>query len=360
MSNVASLVFYIGLFTVSGGALLLNKTGNKYLKRIAFFISVVIPTLISAFRFQVGTDYPNYSFLFDYIRIHTWSEILVTDIRWEIGFKILVKLLTSVGNNRFVFGSLSFFTFVFILKALEYYENIDAEISYIVYLFVYFSGDMNIVRQSLAFAIVLFAYHYIFENQKYKFVLWIMLAATIHISAIIVIPVYFLWNQEKNELISFKIRVLIYGVFIIGTFLWRGILKFLISMNLPFISKFEYLLNNNNGLNRDLFVKLMILIVFIIWSYKFEIISSKNKLFIFLFALNCIISFTGYQITFFKRIALYFEIPFIVLIGEIPCFFAKGKSRIFIKCSIVLISCFYFILSAYVLGHAEIIPYKWR
>lgn len=360
MSNTTSLIFYITTFIISGSIFRLYENKNPIIRKISICLTLAIPTLLSAFRFQVGTDYSNYDFLFNYLREHTWKHILVTDIKWEIGFKILVKWLATIGNNQFIFGTLSLLTLCFFIYSLKYYESCDIQISYFIYLFFYFWGALNIVRQSLALAIIFYAYHFIFENKKFKFYLYVFLATTIHTSAIIILPIYYIWNHKKNKTIAPKLRRLILCFFVIGTCIWRTLLQIFIESGWKFAKKFTYLLSNNNGLNRDIFVKIIILLVFIIFEKKYRKNNKQNELFIYLFVFNCIISFTGYQITFFKRIALYFEMPFLILIGRFPFFFSKGGSRLLVKCLIIFVGCMYFILGAFVLGHAEIIPYQWR
>ncbi len=360
MSNLFSLFFYIILFFISGLFFKLYSCKNGITKGIGMFMAVLLPSFMSAIRFQVGTDYSTYDYIFTYIRNHTWREVLEANIKWEIGFKVLVKILAALGNNSFIFGVLSFSTLYITIMALKYYKKCDLSLSYTAYLFFYFWGALNIVRQSLALAIVFYAYHYIFENNKKKYFLYVILAYLIHTSAIITLPIYLMWNHKKNKVISVKLQILILSIFVIGTIMWRPILQIILESGWKFANKFTYLLNNNNGMNRDIFVKLIMLAIFLVWYQRYKRIDKCNELFIFLFIFNCIIGFTGYQITFFKRIGLYFEVPGIVLIGEVPYFFNANGSRTIIKFITTIMLCLYFVLVAYILGHGEIIPYRWR
>lgn len=359
MNNIASLIFYSLSFILSGGLLGLRNDKNSAVGKISRGLSIMIPTMIAACRFQVGTDYKNYDYFFNYIRVHSIKECVIT-VKWEIGFLFIVKCLTIVKDNRFIFGILTFLTLCIVLTALEYFDNLNKKIAYITYLFFFFGGTLNIVRQSLACAVILIAYQYVFRNEKYKFALLVIIATSVHVSALIALPVYLLWNHDKKDLISYKKMLLIYFGFGFSVFMWRSILKILLSSGMFFLQKFRYLFRNNNGMNRDIYVKLAILLVVFVFYKELEKLNKVNKLFICLYIFNIIISFTGYQITFFKRTALYFEIPIIVLIGQLECFFKQGKSRYLANFIIVFMAWLYFFLDAYLLKHAEIIPYRWR
>lgn len=360
MSDKMSLIFYIVMFSVSAAIFKLYTNKNRIVSKIGRILAISIPTFIAAFRYQVGTDYSNYDYLFTYIRNNSWEKVLSNTIKWETGFKILVKVLTEIGDNRFVFGALAFLTLAVITYTLRTdYGYYGMVLSYFVYLFFYFPAALNIVRQSLAVAIVFYSYKFIFENNKYKYFLFILLAASIHTSAIVALPVYYLWNHKKNKAISTRTALTVISISVCFVCMWRSILQIVLSFGWSFGRKFTYLLENNNGMNRDIFVKLIMLAVFITAFKKLRKLDERNAFFVYLFALNCIVSFTGYQITFFKRIGMYFEITLLVLVGWLPRIFTKS-SKIIVQSAVIAAFLIYFYLGSYLLGHGDIIPYQWR
>lgn len=183
------------------------------LNKILVFGIFMILFLLSALRIGIGNDYWTYRQGFLYIMGGDRT------LSYEIGFKLLVKALQTVfgfDNYRVVFAVMSFFTCAFFVKSL--YDLSDLFV-FSFFLFMangfYFMSFSN-VRYYFALGICMYAMKYVFNRDYVKFVLWVLLAATFHQTALLVIPAYLIayylkWTKKTIWLAPAAIAILVGG-----------------------------------------------------------------------------------------------------------------------------------------------------
>lgn len=158
---------------------------------------------LSALRIGIGNDYWVYRDNF----LHIISGD--TKVSYEIGFKVLVKVLQGLfgyDNYRIVFAVMAFLTSFFFLKGL--YDSSDW-FAVTFFLFMangfYFMSFSN-VRYYFVMAVCAYAMKFLFRKDYVKFVFWVVFAALFHQSVLLVIPVYLIayyvkWNKRTTWLI---------------------------------------------------------------------------------------------------------------------------------------------------------------
>jgi len=325
-------------------------------------MAIVLPAIVAGARYHVGTDWDNYNYNFTLIRSLTFDGILQHKLlsNSEIGFKIVVKILSFIGNNELIFFFFALMTIVFVADTLlKEYVEYDITISYFMFLFVYFSNSFNIMRQTLAVAIVFWGMRKIYNGKFIEYFIIIICATMIHFTAIVAIPIYFLWNKRKSRTIKNKFFIPFFCVVGVMVLFWRQILGVVQKLGSPFIAKYLIYLENNNARNRDFYVKvLFFLSIFLLYNVT-KIKDEKMKLFLQMGSINLLIATTGFYITFFKRLGLYYEMPAIILVGAINKLF-ESKSRVLINVFLEFLIILYFILVFHVIGDSQIIPYQIR
>lgn len=143
-------------------------------------LAILIISIIVGFRYDVGADWYSYVSYFK-------GQKSISHM--EIGYKFLNSSIYDFGGNfTHLFFIVSFFSWVFI------YKSIPVRLLPIGILFYFtdhhFFMSMNVIRQFLAISIVLYSYKYLL-NEKYKFVLFILLASLFHRSALLILPFVF-------------------------------------------------------------------------------------------------------------------------------------------------------------------------
>lgn len=357
MTEIGSVIFYISIFTMS--ALLLGRYKKS---KLFWAMAIIIPSLMAGLRMNVGTDWSNYNYDMTIIRNTSFTNVLTGNIplnKMEYGYMLIVKTLSFVLDNKGIFFFFSFLTLVFITKGLiEQYGEYDIGLAYFVYLLVYFSSSLNIMRQSLAVAVVFWAMKYVFDNNWKKYIITCLLVMILfHFSAILAIPIYFLWNHKWNTSLD-MVRFFKYFVVVLAVVLcWRPIVIKLANGGFSYINRYLVYTYGNDVSNRDFYMKILILAVLCVIHIATKINDPKETFAIQLGMINILIAITGFYVTFVKRIGLYYEIPILYIICNFQKHFATISKKIE-KILVVIFAIMYFVLVYYILGQSEIIPYK--
>ena len=364
MNNFISLLLYFFISFLSYFFFVLAKQERKKSSKnpmvyVELLIAIVIPSIFAGLRYEVGTDFANYSYNMNSIRDSAFAEVLQLD-NIELGYALGIKVLTYFFSNAQIFGIISAITLAIIIYTLlTQYGDMDTGMMYFIYLMQYYFFSYNLVRQNLALVIVFYSMKYIYDDKLKKFLFYILVAACFHYSALIFIPAYFLWNKPKRFKIKTGGKVLIIGTALLLTMNFRQVLMFLINLGIPFINKYLYLMiDTTTAQNRDIFVKILILIIFLIVRKNLRKDNEVNTFLIDLYAISVIIGFTGFYTPFFKRVAFYYAIPEIVLMSRVPKIMATPMQRYVFRWIIMIAYLLLFVLSAYILKQSHLIPYQ--
>lgn len=183
-----------------------KNENNKKLFNIYKIFTFLLPFLILAIRYGIGVDYFNtYVPVFEAIKNYgTYANI-------EIGYIILNKIVLLFTSDYAGIFILTSFIFCYLTFKSIFDNSINVPLSILILLTggLYFYS-MNAVRQSIVTAIFLFAIKYIKEKKFIKYCFFIILAATIHKTALIFLPLYFLCQIK----LDFK-KITIFTILII-------------------------------------------------------------------------------------------------------------------------------------------------
>ncbi len=200
------LYVMIAVLTVILGFLVNNhceRDGNcisrqQLLNGICLLFMFLTLFAVSACRLNVGNDYAKYV---EFMHLVNCDAYVPT----EIGFNTIVKIIYGISgfeNFLLVFAFFAFFTVLLFLAAI--YKQADSfGFSFFLFMaFGYYFQSFNTVRYYLALAIALYAIPYVLKKEWGKFVLLVLLGATLHKSLLVVLPLYFLasLNWKKWQL----------------------------------------------------------------------------------------------------------------------------------------------------------------
>lgn len=325
-----TLLFYIVIEIISCFFFWMGQN----LEKIKYFLqslSFLILFLVVALRnISVGTDYLNYINAVNRVATNT---MLPTDENWlGLGFRELIIILAkifpnSVNSIYFSIGVISLITFLTLLFFFLSFNNNGNEV-FELYLFLCFClyfQLMNQFRQMFALSIVFFSYRYIGKS-FIKYALLIILATLFHGTAIIMLPMYFLYKIKINK----------------RTFLFYGLISVLVLIFSPFIKSLIQYTSYSNYLGwtefdtagvtstvLNLVVRISLMLTCLIFS-KSIIRADNKKVFLYHMIIICsivqMLTITSYL---FTRITTYFFVFYILLIpdvvNEIDSKFAKNS-----------------------------------
>lgn len=166
-------------------------TIDKKNRPIYYWLFSTLLILFSGLRYKVGTDYESYATVYENVLLG-WEST-------EIGFELLIQLMDKTGLG--FFGAMFFTSLLTIIFAANAIKQHNCGIHS---LYVYFTVplfyllSLNTIRQTLAAAIFMYATRHIRNFDPFKYFSLVGLAATFHISALLLAPVYFIANKKPT------------------------------------------------------------------------------------------------------------------------------------------------------------------
>lgn len=244
-----SLIYYLGVLFITLFFCYIFKINRKpmqfklsfingkitYDKKIIYFVLIFIPMwVLIAFRnISVGTDTG-----ITYYRIFQHSlngSYQIYADNAEAGYLLFNNLVAGITDNFFaiifITGTISWLIFyVYIIKNSE-----DIGMSILIFFLSYNYFHMfNGIRQFISIGIVLLAFKFIYSKKFIPYIIFIMIASTFHIMALVYIPLYFLYNIKcdiKKSTVILSLSTFFFPIF------WNFFSKFMKSEKLLYYLK---------------------------------------------------------------------------------------------------------------------------
>lgn len=254
-------------------------TKNEAVFSYVNLISLYMIVLLSFRNDCVGTDTGVYRWFYELFGKIPFEKIIRLHIN-DYGFVILVRGLIKLGFDFRVLLIIQAIIYVFSIKLLiEKYSKIPALSFYLFMTFGFFIFA-TAMRQAFAIAFTLFAFIQIKERKMWIFLCYMFIASTFHLSALIFLPSYWIYNLEYNKKIMTTVTILS----ILGIFSKNELGTLILYFNR---TKYRTMETGGYGL---LLLILTILILGIIYKEEFIEGKSDNKMLFFMMAV-CIVIF---------------------------------------------------------------------
>ncbi len=311
--------------TVSGVSIKPNK--------ILVLCAILTLVLISGLRSNIGDTF---FYAHDYeINNFTWNFVLS---KKDIAFGVLQMLLQRISEDpQILIFTTALLTNVLIVFILYNYSRVF-ELS----LYVYITGglflvSMNGIRQVLAAAIAFTSIRFLMEGSWKRYILVILLASLFHLSALILIPIYFIvrfkaWSKATIALVLISI-VIVLGYSQFSTLLFSA---------LQDTQYGNYKNFNEGGANSiRVVVDAIPLLIAFIGRDNLRRIFPNSDIVVNMALLGFVFMLISTQNWIFARISIYFSFYQLILISWITKLFRK-KDEKFIYYSILICYFIYF------------------
>lgn len=344
------------------------KHYNKQITIIFVALALIIPSALAGMRdFSIGTDisvYGNYWFnltnevsFFKYIKWALSSDI---GILYAM-LNYVVSIFTDDVHWFYFFLSLITNTFIYI--AVSGYKNkLSVPFAMYIYYILFFNSSLNILRQSVAIAVLLLAYRYLSENNYSKFLIFLVIASMFHTTAllmIVLIPIFKISNWKNKQICT----IILFTITLVIMLGYSKILELL--MDLGFLGEryFGYL-NKNAGGGRIIRTCLYsVIFIFIIISYNSLTNYGKRNSGL----VNCsLLSFVFTILLFLGnnqiiRIAYYFDITLVLILPmisqKIVILMDSGKRIKLVYHIIGIVLLIYWLLTIVIQNNGQTYPY---
>jgi hypothetical protein len=340
------MIYYIVFLSIFLGGVLEVSGANKRTCHVLFSFNLFLFWALHAFRWTTGTDWMPYWDFF--VTSKPFHEYFAT--QFEMGFALFNYLVGLFTKNYTIYLMIYSFILVFLYKKIA----INNGSYFCIVLLFFYATTIFPVRQILALAFVIYSYKYIIDRNFKLFLIFILIATSIHRTAIIFLPVYFISHYRFNNyiLILFYITGVILGMMGVAVdWILNFVIKYALGVDGVVVDKIKtYLISNESseriGIVRFTFSMISNFIWIVLFLYYRKYIKDKpynvllNIYFIGLFLNRLFVkSFPDVA-----RISLFFSSSFILLIAMIICQM-KPVNRKF----------FYVIISFYIFSQMMII-----
>lgn len=288
---------------------------NRYLDGAIVILLIVILSLISGLRYTTFYDPMNDE---SRIRLYTMqlqnTKINMNNISIfkEWGHYLINWIVANfTGNSQYVLLIYAFFTNFFMIKTIKKYAK-----PFWIGVFLYITGgfffsSINIMAQCLAASIIANASKYIVERKKFRYLLCVVIAASIHMSAYIALPIYYLSHKEIKMDKAIKYSVI--GIF--AAYLFIPVSNLLLK-NTPYYYYLDTINDGYYGMNPILVLIWGGFFLFILYfsrRIKVEFVLVYRNFTFFML----IVSLLSVMYIYIDRINYYFAISYIVLLPTV-------------------------------------------
>ena len=359
-----SYLFFLGIVIIQWILLFpkgkINLNGYINCKQKKFFVILVCIELIFFVGIRatdIGADTTVYINALNYYKKLPNNQILgaklVYPFDFEIGYFMLVKICAWFSMEETTFLCLiACIIYIPIFKfILKYSEN--PLLSILTYFaFGYFEYSLGIFRQMIALSIIIIGFNYLKKRNFIKYLLIVLLAMTFHTTAIIILPLYWIYQIDIKNKLKWIIAL---EIFIAMSS------RITILLIMKVFAKYSNYIGGKYDVQGGSYIMLLILNIVLIMGYIILVRENNNgeKNENLLISINAIaiaifLQIIGYSMEIFGRIVPYYSI-YLLLIIPIVANHLFEKNRLFIH----MIAIILLMLIAYVtIKDSVIVPYS--
>lgn len=211
---------YLSLVMISGLFLAFGKIKGAKKRYYIFLVSTILFVLMAFRNRYMGNDTSNYIAMFSRVAAFDNPFDYIRGSYTEAGFLLYCWILSRMLNDArilfvvsaaFIMGSVGRF-------ARKYVDNVGIFFCLLVGM-MYFDFLLSGLRQSIAIAVLLFAFDYLVDRKTIPFIVLCLLAISFHNSAILFLLIYPLFSPKivtKNR--SLLSNILLFVAAFIGGF----------------------------------------------------------------------------------------------------------------------------------------------
>lgn len=233
MSIIASEILYITIFLFSFLFYFIGERCRDKTKVISILIAIIIPAFFAGARSTlVGSDTNGYGvFLFNssltskngFLKLY--ETIFAGTDPIEPGYVLIQYIVTRFTENifwgLFVVSFLTWLFFYLATKILSKKINISIPFTMFLFLIFFYNESLNLMRQSLAAGVMLYAFSLFVINKKVKAIVFAFIGILFHRMSALMIVLWVLYYII--ELMKTNTKKLYFYISVIGLVILLGI-----------------------------------------------------------------------------------------------------------------------------------------
>lgn len=172
--------------------------------------AILIFALVFGIRYHVGVDHEAYISAYEHFRIsgNFGDE--------DIGYAFLTRIFAEQDlHYSYFFFFVAFLQLFLVMYALRENSKVHGFVIILFFLSSTFLQFMNLIRQELGFALFAIAIYFLSKRSFIKTYAALIIACTFHISAIILLPIPFLYIKKSNYFSNVKLQLVVFFLFFV-------------------------------------------------------------------------------------------------------------------------------------------------
>ena len=327
----------------------LSRRKTLPLSRVLFFYGVLLFLwALTAFRSEnIGNDTKNYLSFFNNIKRNGVSEENGIEYGYQFYCRIVGKFTASENAILIATATLCYLgTGIYVLK---FSDNITFSLTLLFA--ICFSVFTNILRQSIAMVICLYAYQALKRRKYLIFLLLVLLASTFHTSALIFFALLF------NKIFPKDIRITFLIALVLTVCSMTNVLSSLLQVLMPEYKGYFDGMYKNSGWLAVTFELLRALFFCVI---IFQLSGKKNQDSLVLtgFSMLLFVVCLGYGVNLFTRASEYFLLLSIVEIPNAVMKLEREKRRFLILLIGIVMLAYFMVVLIFRPEWNRICPYE--
>lgn len=276
-----------------------NKAFDNMIYAIVFLVMVIAKTFIDL---DALPDLIHYFWGSKELSTVDWLSVTKHDLVSlkcpEIGFRYILKLGSFLGGFKFsLFIIAVIHTYAFIYSSKKYSPFI------IISLIIFVLGSIQsffVLRQWLAIAVTLFSYQYIINRNWKIFTLLMLLAFSMHQTAIVFVPVYFIYGIKNVK----RMYIVLFATTIFTVISFSVVFNYFAASMVGY----GHYINDQESNTTTLLISLCYLLTYIFFLKRDIYKDGINKLMFVILILNFIAMLAGYSFSGINRLMMYYSV----------------------------------------------------
>lgn len=193
-----SLLFCMVFFVLPGVKLRFTLSSRYFnIHNISIVLASLIFAVIFGLRYGVGVDHIGY--MERYISYQS-GDMWWAFLHYQPGYRFIAELFANLGFHFWIyFAFWAFLQVFFILWAIR--RNQKEILPFLIFSFI-LGGTafsyMNLIRQAISVSFFIFSIEFIYKRKLLLYYLLIIIAFYFHQSALILVPIYFIFRFKKS------------------------------------------------------------------------------------------------------------------------------------------------------------------
>ena len=374
MYTICSLITCLITHKANKGIVSKYKVNRKIGMFLLVIVAMIFAILAALRDYNIGTDINYYV-----IPIFNSAKTNNFETYWNSNntiieplYLLLNYIVSSISSNpHLLMGIISFIiSLLVILRLADYKEYKKMWIGVFIYNFALFPISLNLMRQSIAMAILFYSTRYIFtEKLKIRnFIFGTIIAMGFHLTGImgfflLIIELYYKKNFSQDSSISIKITsktIILIVALIIVVLAFDKIVAVIVPLS-QFTRKYSsyYTVRGKMDFN-PLLVRLPFIILIFLKRKEFYRKDSENYLLFLFMVIDAITSLLRSYSGTLYRVSIYFAYYKMLAIPNFTIIH-KGKNKLFINVAVCIIFYLIWIYQIVIQGNEQVFPYtaKW-